>query len=407
MLNYTYVAHDPATGKKVKGQVEAEEVNAAANLIRKQGLTPIEIKSEMSGGGLRKYLNKVATKERILFTRQLATLIGAGLPLIQALRSSGEQSTSKALQSIINSLINDIEAGSSFSDAIAKHPKVFNEVYINLVASGEASGTLDKSLDRLASQQEKDADIVSKVRGAFAYPIIVLLVMFAVVGFMIVKVLPAVGTLYNSLPGAKLPFITVLLLDISQFIIHFWWIALIALGLLIFGGSRLARTLGGKRIIDETKMKIWPIGPLFMKIYMARFARTASTLISSGVPIIQVLDITAGAINNVVIAKSLEKAIEKIRGGKALSEVLSKDKNFLTLVPSMLKIGEDSGTIEQMMERVAIYYETEVDNQIKAVSTLIEPILMIVLGIMAFIIVAAVLLPIYGLAGNSSLNGTN
>ena len=402
MLTYEYTAHDPSSGKRVKAKVEAETISAASSLIKKQGLTPIEIKSDSSLSGFKKFLNRISTKDKILFSRQLATLIGAGLPIVQALRSSGEQSPSKPFKAIINSIIGSVEAGSSLSEAFAKYPKVFNQIYINLVAAGETSGTLDKALERLATQQEKDAEIVSKVRGAFAYPIIVLFVMGLVLGFMVVKVLPAVGTLYNSLPGAQLPLITRILLDFANFGTHYWWIVLIVFVVTVILTTRWARTLGGKKVIDRIKMRIWPIGPLFMKIYMARFARTSSTLISSGVPLLQVLEITAGAINNILIEKSLKTAMEKVKGGKALSDAISKDPNFLPLVSNMIRIGEQSGTIEQMMERVAIYYETEVDNEIKTVSTLMEPILMVILGVLAFIIVAAVLLPIYGLAGNSS-----
>jgi type IV pilus assembly protein PilC len=403
MLTFDYVAHNPSTGEKVKAQVEAEDENAAASLIRKQGLTPIDIKSIASTSGFGKYFNKVKTKDKILFSRQLATLLGAGLPLVQALRSTADQTASKPLKVVINSLVSNIEAGSSLSAAMAKNPQVFNAIYINLVAAGEASGTLDKSLERLASQQEKDADIVSKVRGAFAYPIIVLVLMLGVIGFMIIKVLPAVGSLYSSLPGVHLPLITQVLLSVSHFGINYWWVVILAIIAIAFFGNKWAKTATGKSVVDKLKMVMWPIGPLFMKVYMARFARTGSTLISSGVPILQVLEITSGSINNVHISASLSKAIEKVKGGTALSDAISKDPNFLPLVPNMLKIGEQSGTIEQMMERVAEYYEREVDNEIKAISTIMEPVLMILLGVMAFIVVAAVLLPIYSLAGNSSL----
>lgn len=403
MQTFNYVANDPKTNTRVKAVVEAEDVNAAAALIKKEGFTPIDIKSTASTNNLFKFFNKVSSKDKILFSRQLATLLNAGLPLVQALRSTGDQTQSKPLKAVIESLISNIEAGKSLSAAMAKHPKVFNSIFINLVQAGETSGTLDKALDRLATQQEKDADLISKIRGAMAYPIIVLCVMGGVVGFMVVKVLPAVGALYNSLPGVQLPIETRLLLSLSHFIINRWEVVIIAVIIAVIVLNRLIKTKEGRKILDTMKMKLWPFGPLFMKMYMARFARTATTLVSSGVPIIQVLEITAGSINNVVIAESIKKAIEKVKGGKALSEAIAKDHNFLPLVPNMLRIGEQSGTIEQMLERVAIYYETEVDNEVKTISTLMEPLLMVILGVFAFIIVAAVLLPIYGLASNSSL----
>ena len=406
MQVFDYTAHNSATGEKVKAQVQADTESAAAGLIQKQGLTPVDIRVAKSGNSLSNYFNRVRSKDKILFSRQLATLLNAGLPLVQALRSTADQAASKPLKVVINDLVTSIEGGSTLSAAMSKYPKVFNEIFISLVAAGEVSGTLDKALERLANQQEKDADITSKIRSAFAYPVIILVVMVLVVGFMLVKVLPVVSNLYAGLQGAKLPFLTQMLLNVSHFVIHYWWIVAIVFVVLIVLTTRAARTIGGKKIIDTAKMRMWPIGPLFMKIYMARFARTSTTLIASGVPIIQVLEVTAGAINNVIIGESLRTAIEKIKGGKSLSESLQNDHNFLPLVPNMIRIGEQSGTIEQMMERVAIYYEKQVDTEIATVSTLIEPVLMIIMGVVALIIVASILLPIYGLANNPALTSS-
>jgi type IV pilus assembly protein PilC len=401
MLSFKYEARDPRTGQLVKAEVEADNEQSASKLIRQEGLSPLKItlKDGSSGNPLSKFQNRVHPKERILFARQLSTLINAGLPLVQSLRSVAEQTTAKPLKVVVNKIITDVEAGGAFAAALEKHPKVFNQVFVSLVSAGEASGTLDKALERVAFQQEKDAEIISKVRGAMAYPIIVLLVMVGVVGFMIVKVLPQVESIYKGIPGTKLPFITVALLALSHFIINYWWAVILVLGLIIFATTKWARTGPGKEVIDTIKMRGWPVGPLFMKMYMARFARTGTTLVSSGVPLLQVLDITSRAVNNVHIARSLNKAAEKVRGGKALSTAIENDPNFLELVPNMLKIGEQSGQIEQMMEKVAEYYEKEVDQQIKTISTIIEPVMMVLLGVVAFILVAAILLPIYGLAG--------
>ena len=225
--------------------------------------------------------------------------------------------------------------------------------------------------------------------------------MVAVVTFMLVSVLPQVKSLYDGIPGARLPLITTMLLAISQFIIHFWLFILIGIGVIIFFTTRWARTLGGKSVVDSMKLKLWPIGPLFTKVYMARFARTGTTLVASGVPLIQVLDIVSNAVNNVHLEKSIHVATEKVRGGKSLSSSLEGDPNFLELVPQMIKIGEDSGALEQMLDKTADYYEKEVDNQVKAISTIIEPMLMVVLGLVAIVIVAAILLPIYGLVGQN------
>ncbi len=400
MLTYSYTARNAETGERIKAEVQAENEHAAAKLIKQQGFAPIEIKLKDAGSGLMgKIFNRVRAKDRVLFSRQLSTLINAGLPLVQSLRNVSHQTNSKPLKQVINTVIADVEAGSAFSAALGRHPEVFNQVYVSLIAAGEASGTLDAALERLANQQEKDAELIAKVRGAMVYPIIVLLVMVGVVTFMIVSVLPQVKEMYDGMPGATLPFITRFLLAVSNFVTKFWWAVLILIGIGVFFGSRWARTLGGKRAIDKLKMRAWPIGLLFMKMYMARFARTGTTLVASGVPLIQMLDITANAVNNVHIADSIKKAIEKVKGGKALSSALQDDPNFLELVPSMLQIGEQSGSIEAMLAKTADYYEKEVDNQIKTIQTVIEPALMIVLGVVAVIIVAAILLPIYGLVG--------
>lgn len=403
MLIFRYTARDPASGRKVKAEIQADSEQAAAKLLSSQGLSPLEIKLKDggSGEGLSKFFHRVKTKDKILFSRQLSTLINAGLPLVQSLRNVAKQTENKNFQVIINQIINDVEGGSAFSAALDKHQDVFNRVYVSLIAAGETSGNLDSALERIANQQEKDAEIMSKVRGAMVYPAIVLLVMVAVVAFMIMKVLPQVEILYEGMPGTSLPLVTRVLLGVSHFFIKYWWVVLIALGLLVFFGSRWMKTLGGKRAVDKFKMRAWPVGPLFMKLYMARFARTGTTLVASGVPLLQVLEITGNAIDNVYIEESLAKAGEKVKGGKSLSESLAGDPNFLDLVPDMLQIGEQSGSMEQMLAKTADYYEKEVDNQIKTISTIIEPVLMVVMGVFAFIIVAAILLPVYGLAGKS------
>jgi len=406
MLSYQYIARNPATGQQVKATVEAESEAAAAKLISGQGLVPTDIRLGSTGGHLAgRFKSRVKVKDRVLFSRQLSTLINAGLPLLQALRSVNQQTVSKPLKVVLSQIIGDVEGGATLSSSMAKHPRVFNQVYISLIAAGETSGTLDKALERLAVQQEKEADLNSKIRGAMTYPVIVLVVMIGVVGFMVVKVLPQVKTLYSGLPGAQLPLITRVLLSISDFTIHFWWVVLIVLAALIFFTTRYARTGPGKEVVDKVKMHGWPVGPLFMKVYMARFARTGSTLVASGVPLLQMLSITSDAVNNVHIQRAIHKAIEKVKGGKSLADSIENDPNFLPLVPNMLRIGEQSGAIEQMMSKVADYYEKEVDNEVANISSIIEPVMMVVLGVVAFIIVAAVLLPIYGLAGNSNFTG--
>lgn len=406
MLLYHYTARDPATGQKIKATIEAETEAGAAKLLQLQGLAPIEIK--LGGGGasgsfnpVAKILGRITTKDKIIFSRQMSTLINAGLPLVQSLRSVNDQTTNKNLKVVINQIISDVEGGAAFSKALEKHPGVFNDIYINLIAAGEVSGTLDKALERIAFQQEKDAEIISKVRGAMTYPFIVLAVMGGVLTFMVVKVLPQVEVIYDDIKGAQLPLLTKVLLAFAHFVTDYWWAVIIAVVLMGFGLSKYARSGPGKEVIDTLKMRAWPAGPLFMKMYMARFARTGTTLVSTGVPLIQMLEIVAKSMNNVHIERSVNNAIEKVKGGKSLADSIEGDNNFLPLLPNMLRIGEQSGSMEDMLDKTATYYEKEVDNQIKTISTIIEPVLMVIMGVVAFIIVAAVLLPIYGLAGKN------
>lgn len=401
MQTYNYKAVDQSTGKKVKAQVEAQDEASAVKLLSERGMTAVDVSAEGEAKFLGNLRGRIPTKDRVIFSRQLSTLINAGLPLVQSLRSVEGQTHNKSLKRVINQVITEVEAGTSLADSMSAYPRVFNQVYVSLIAAGEASGTLDKSLERLADQQEKDAEIISKVRGAMIYPLIVILVMIGVVSFMLVTVLPQVENIYSDLPGATLPIFTRILLVVSKFIIHYWWLVIVVFLVLVALTTRWARTGPGKEIIDRLKMKMWPIGPLFMKLYMARFARTASTLVGSGVPMLKMLATTAEAVNNVHIEKSISEAAEKVKGGKALSETLQDDPNFLELVPNMIHIGEQSGNLESMLGKIADYYEKEVDNQIKSISTIIEPVLMIVIGIAALVIVAAVLLPIYSLAGKN------
>ena len=233
------------------------------------------------------------------------------------------------------------------------------------------------------------------------YPLIIVVVMIALVGFMLTSVLPQVQTLYAGFQGAKLPVTTLLLLSLSHLVEKFWWVTILILIATFFGARAWFRTEGGRTFFDRAKLSVKPFNRLFNKLYMARFTRTGSTLIASGVPLIQMLEVTSEAINNVIIEKSINDAIKLVRGGKSLSQAIENDKHFLDLVPNMIRIGEESGTLDQMMGKAADYYEKELDDEIKNISTIIEPVLMILLGVVALVIVGAVLGPIYGLAGQN------
>lgn len=397
MLTYHYKARDSKDGSLVTGEVQADNESAAVKLISERKLFPIEVSTEATSGVFSKSA-RVKAKERIIFTRQLSTLIGAGLPLVQSLRTVRGQVASKPLQQIIDTVIANVEGGSTLSNAFSAHPKVFNQVYVSLIAAGESSGTLDETLDRLASQQEKDAAIASKVRGAMIYPMIVLGVVLIVLIFMLTAVLPQIGSLYNDL-GKTLPFITQALLAVSNFAVNFWWLVLLGLGGVVYAARNYFKTTVGKREVDRFKIQVPIFSKLFMKVYMARYARTLGTLAQSGLPLLEALEITKDAVNNVVIAETIDESIKQVRGGKALSTSIEGTKTFLPLVPQMIKIGEQSGTIDQMLDRVATFYETEVDDEVKNLSTTLEPVMIVVLGATVGLIVLAILLPVYNLIG--------
>jgi type IV pilus assembly protein PilC len=399
MLTYLYTAKN-SDGLEVKAEVQAENEQAAAKLLMSQALFPIDIQSKDKREqipGLA-FLDKVPVKERVVFTRQLSTLINAGLPLLQSLRTVSDQVVNKTLKEVLSKIVAAVEGGSSLSQAFASHPKVFDQIYVSLVAAGETSGTLDKSLERLANQQEKDAAIASKIRGALIYPVIVMGVIVAVVVFMLTTLLPQVDQLYKDLKKT-LPIATRVLVAMSNFVQHFWWLTILMLLGLGYATKQYIHSTQGRKLLDGLKSKVPLFGPIIRKVYMARFARTLSTLLGSGIPMLESMSIVEKAVNNVVLGESIERATGKVKSGKSLSSSIEVEPMFLPLVGQMTKIGEESGSIDEMLGRVATFYENEVDDAVKNISTIIEPVLMVVLGVMVGGVIIAVLLPVYGLVG--------
>ena len=403
MKKYDYEARDSASNKIVKSVVQADSENAAAKLLTAQGFVPLKIElQDDKTNFFARFSGRITTKDKVVFTRQLATLIGAGLPLAQSLRTVQEQTTNKRMQEIVQEIISDVEGGKSLSDSFAKHPEAFNKVYVALVSAGETSGTMDDSLKRLAAQQEKDAAMMSKIRGAMMYPSIVLVVIILVIGFMLFTVVPQVEGLYRDL-NKGLPFVTLMMIKMANFFSSLWWLVILAM---IIGGYFLAqylKTEQGIRTKDIFKLNVPMFKGMFRKMYMARFARTGQVLLSTGVPMLDMLRITSDAVNNVIISESILRASDKVKGGKALSASLSNEDYFLAMVPQMIKIGEQSGKIDEMMGKTAQVYEDELDEEIRALSTAIEPVLMVFLAIVAGTMVAAILLPIYSLVGNINI----
>ncbi len=403
MLNFTYKARDLASNKVISSTVQAESEAEAGKLLMGRNLVPLSITPEgESAGILDKFTNRISTKDRVVFTRQLSTLIGAGLPLTQSLHTVQEQTTNKKLKAIVQNIISSVEAGSTLANAFDKEG-IFSELFIALIAAGEVSGTLDKALERIANQQEKDAEIASKVRGAMVYPGIVLGVMVGVVVFMLTNVVPQIENLYDSL-GKDLPFLTQLMVNAAHALTKYWYIMVIVLGVGFFYLKRYVKTPSGKRQADTLKLKLPLFGNLFSILFMARFTRTGETLLMSGVPMLEMLRIAGQSVGNIPVQEALARTSEKVKSGKSLAKSLKNEPLILPLVPQMISIGEQSGGVDTMMGKAATFYENELDNAIKNISTAIEPILMVCLAVVAGGMVGAILFPIYSLVGNNGIS---
>jgi type IV pilus assembly protein PilC len=403
MKKFSYEARDQATNKISKATVQADSESAAARLLIDQGFTPLSIKEQNSNESfIARITGKITTKDKIVFTRQLATLIGAGLPLAQSLNTVLEQTENKKLQSIVQEITASVEGGKTLSESFAKHPAVFDPVFLALIGAGEVSGTLDEALQRVANQQEKDAVIASKIKGALTYPIIVLFVIFGVMAFMLFTVVPQVEKLYHDLKK-QLPFLTQVMVNTAKFLGSYWWLALIVVALVVYFFLQYLKTDAGRKMSDIFKLRVPIFGEMFKKLYMGRFMRTGQTLLSTGVSMLDMLKITSQAVNNEIIKKSIIRAADKVKGGKALSAALQPEDYILPLVPQMIKIGEQSGRIDEMMGKTAQVYEDELDEQVRTISTAIEPVLMVVLAVVAGGMVAAILLPIYSLVNTMNV----
>ena len=345
MPKFAYKAHDPRTGRTVSLTVEADNTAEANRLIHDRGVVPISAKKIEDGLGI--FSKKIRRRQLAVFTTQLATLIGAGLPLLQSLRNIANQSKDNEMKKLVLEFINAVESGINFSDALAKHPGVFNDIYINLVKAGEISGTLDISLNRLATQQEKDNELFSKLRSASIYPAIVIFVMTAVGIYMLVVVLPRIEDFYENFLEEDIFWLTAFLLAISRSLINYWFIYLSVIGGSVVGLFAFSRTAAGRTFFDQFKLSVPIFKKLFTSIYMARFARTMSTLFAAGINLVEALAITRRGINNKHINDAIDRSSKLVQEGGSLSAGLAKEPVFDTLMTDMIKIGEDSGTTDE------------------------------------------------------------
>ena len=368
-----------------------------------QGYIPDTVYEEGQNDFLVKIQKRVKAKDRIIFTRQLATLIGAGLPLSASLRTVTGQTESKGMKEIGEEIITAVESGKTLYEAFAAHPKVFNGVYLALIRAGETSGTLDVSLRRLADQEEKDAAMMGKIKGALVYPVIILVVIIAVLAFMMIAVVPQVQSLYEDL-GQELPDLTKFLVAMTEFFGQYLWLVILLVVGAVFGVyTFVQKTKMGRRLFDSFKIHVPIFGQLLRKLYVSRFARTAEMMLATGVPMLDSITIANESINNVVVEEEFSKSLELIKSGKGLSEALSDREYMLPLVPQMAGVGEESGKIDEMLGRAAGVYENELDEQISNISTMIEPIMMVIMAGLIGVVIGGTLLPIYSVVNSVSV----
>ena len=402
MKRFDYKAKDKETGKMLKGSIQADNEQTAGRLLIEQGLIPQSVVEEGENNPFVKVKNRITAKDRIVFTRQLATLIGAGLPLSASLRTVADQTESKGMRAVAEEIITSVESGKSLYEAFSAHPKIFNGVYLALIQAGEKSGTLDLALKRLADQEEKDAAMMSKIKGALVYPAIILVVIIAVLAFMMILVVPQVQGLYEDM-GEELPGLTQALVNITEFFGQFGWlVAIIVIGIGVGAWFFVKRTPMGREVADSFKIHVPLFGGLFRKLYVSRFARTSEMMLATGVPMVESITTAIESTNNVVIEKEFSKSLEGLKGGKNLSESLTGLEYMLPLVPQMAGIGEQSGKIDEMLGKAAQVYENELDEQINNISTMIEPILMVIMAGLIGVVVGGTLLPIYSLVNSVS-----
>ena len=397
MKRFTYRAKEQTTGKVIKGTIQAETERVAGKLLVDRGYVPEVLKEE--GGGFGDKLNKVTSKDRINFTRQFATLVGAGLPIAQSMRTVSEQTTNKAMKGIIEEILADIEAGRSLSSAFEKHPDTFNKVYLSLIKAGEASGTLDQSLRRIADQEEKDEKMMSKIKSAMAMPLITLGVIIVVFIYMMLEVVPHVESLYDDL-GEKLPILTVIMVGIKNFILGYWWLCIIAIVVMVAFFLQWKKTESGTKALATIKLNVPMFNGLFRILYMSRFARISQILLSTGVAVLDTMHIAGESTANVVVQTNIDKAAEKVQAGRTMSESLKDQEYVLPLVYQMAAIGEQSGKMDEMLGKAAQVFEDELDEKIATISAMIEPLMMIMLAIVAGLLVGGVLFPIYSLVNS-------
>jgi type IV pilus assembly protein PilC len=398
MITFSYQARD-ASGKIVTGIQDALNEDSAVTSLMSRGLMVLSLQQKSAATRVRKKVWTVKETDLVLFTRQLSTMVEAGISLVQALTALYEQcdpKRQKGLREIVSDVTARVQGGETFHESIAKHPRVFDRLFVSMVKAGEHGGLLAEILDRLAGFLEASARLRKKIKSAMTYPVIVICIAFAITTFLIVKVVPIFGEIFADF-GAKLPAPTQFLIDLSEFIRGQWYFLLAIMAGVFFGVRTFMRSKKGGQLWDKWKLKLPVFGPLMHKICMSRFARTFAQLIRSGVPILEVLDIVAGASGNHVVESSIKGVAADVEKGDNLSVALSKKTIFPPMMLRMVSAGEATGKIDTMLEKMADFWDEEIEAMLDALTSLIEPMLIVFLGVIVGGIVIAMFLPIFKL----------
>jgi general secretion pathway protein F len=403
MSVFEYVALDEK-GHQRKGFIDAPGVAAARQKLREENVYPVEInesenrkETALSGALKINIWQRVSANDVSIFTRQLSTLLGSGMPLVPSLSILMKQAKNPLLKKSLAQIREQVNEGKSLTESMSNFPQIFPPFYLNMVRAGEASGTINLVLERLADFSENQQTLMNKIRSALAYPLIMLFMGSAVIFLLMTFVVPKITGIFSDM-HQTLPMITIILITISNFLKSFWWLILILLAAAIAAFKYMTTgTEAGKRLWDNTKLKIPVWGPVNRKIAIARFSRTLATLLQSGVPLLAAMEIVRNVVNNIIIGEAINKASKDLEEGKGLSGPLTQSGIFPPLVTEMIAVGEQSGTLERMLNRIATAYETEAQTDILVMTSLLEPIMILVMGLIVGFIVFSILLPIFGM----------
>jgi len=393
MPSFTYVARESGSGREIRSTLEAASEQAAIAALLNRNLLVVSIQEKIGRKG-KTAGGKVGLQDLVVFTRQLATMLDAGLAMVQSLQALAEQTTNKVMRDVIKDVCSRVEGGDSFSEALVKHPKVFNRLYVCMVAAGERGGLLAEILSRLATYLENTARLRKKVKSAMMYPTAVTIIAIGITIFLLVKVVPVFGEVYKGF-GQKLPGPTLFLITLSNTVREYLLYILPAMVGLVYGWLAYIKTKPGREFWDRTRIKLPIFGVIAHKICLARFARTMASLVRSGVPILEVLQIVQNTVGNVVMEKAVKVAAGDIERGEGISSALSKHPVFPTMIIRMITAGEQTGKLEQMLERISNFLDEEIETTLSGLTSLIEPLLIVFLGITVGGIAICMFLPIF------------